>query len=93
MSSKLFRSIENLHKESSVIFSQRDTDKLYIINGYTFNKVFKDYIFLPVDFRKKSLDHFPLDGIKLPDNLEVHIRIKDQQIFFETEDYDLINVE
>ena len=88
MSSRLLKSIEKLHlrsirDRSSVIYIQRDTDKMYITNGYTFNKIFSGHKFVKPD----------MNEAKVSNDSEIYIRIKDDNIFFETEDHDLINIE
>lgn len=104
MSKKILKSIENLHKLSikeplSVIYLQRDMDKVYITNGSIFHEVFTGHKFLPVNFNEEAiknkvkLSKYPFEGIKVPDDCEIYIRIRDKQIFFETDDYDLINIE
>lgn len=73
-------------------------DEVFIINGSTFNAVFEKHKFV-LNLYNESVGtsthttKYPLDKIKISDDLEIHIRIKDKEIFFETEEYDLINIE
>ncbi len=104
MSSKLLKSIEKLHKHSgrdpsSVIYIRRDMDELFITNGFVFNLIFGEHKFVSSNFLNESIGtasrnpKYPPGKTKIPDDLEIHIRIKNDKVFFETEDYDLINIE
>lgn len=101
MTTKYIKSIEKLHKEflnhsSSVIFVRRDLDMLYITDGYTFKKFFSKYKFIP-KYNNNLIDKYNtkylIHGFKISDDLEINIRLKNKDIFFETYDFDLINIE
>jgi hypothetical protein len=94
MSTKFLKCIEKLRKRPSVIYYRRDTDEMYITPGFIFNEVFAGHKFISSSaYTESDFSKNKLRGMNIPDDLEIHVIVKENVVSFTTETCDLVNVE